>query len=66
MTNTTKTLTLTTAQAEGWLANRSKRIAEICEAFGMVQHAADARARQAAMLTHLHEDALTEERNRSL
>jgi hypothetical protein len=66
MTNTTKTQTTTTAQAEGFLTSYNKRVAEMCEALGMTEHAADARARQASMLRHLHEDALAENRNRSL
>lgn len=66
MTNKSGTQTMTTAQAEGWLANRNKRIAEICEVFGMTEHAADARRRQTIMISHLHADALAENRNRGL
>ena len=64
MTNTTSHMA--TIHAEGFLAARNARIAHICDLFGMTEHAADARRRQARMLDHLHEVALADDRNRSL
>lgn len=53
------------ARASGYLADKSKRIAEICEAVpGMEQHGRDARSRQRNMLTGLEASAHAEHRNR--
>lgn len=55
-----------TIQAHNTLAAKEQRIAHICSLFGMTEHAADARRRQARMVDPLHAMALVENELRDL